>query len=698
MGFTGVLTTEPILESPLPAAGPNRAVLRAASPSSPLYFAAIFGCAMSAVSAALCAIVRMPMGGPHWFVFVKAFLLAAAIISCATVLAVRCVEQQRSGYAPVLVSTLAVIFLPCLAWLIGPAIDIIAYPLLLGLLAIGVRQVVAVRGMPGSRFILALTCGCVAGAGYFFIVNSKGYATVLTPELAVVGTQHLDTLFHAAIANMLLKYGALSFGLDGLIPIKYHVLSHIWLGCLGLWLGVTTLDAYYIGAQIVAIPVLLFSLVLAAHLLRSPGTGSTDSALVTLVPLLLLFLVDLWGWTSYLVSESYFLAMMLFLLALPLLAEIAADQFRLRPGLQLAALVIVGILIQLSKVSVGVIFWSAAGFLLWRQLGLTPLNLIKLALPILLLVGPLAAIFSPDSGSYSRGFSPFRFVLDYPRGAWPNILANLVLLCAVSKVWLSGSVRDRKCAETFAIIAIGSLLPALLLDIYDTAFYFVNVGTWGCIVFLSAYGVAVFGERSLRWLTPGVVILAIIVLALATDEKRNSFKKFATQFEDLRTRVHTLNGEAAGADTTTPRRLFELLAPGHPAREALAEDVKRTPGAQAKQTLLSMGLSQDPHAAVFVPPGNSAFWSTYQDCRGDPFFVPAIIGVPMVKGLSPSALKCGLYSPPVYPPDAGSAPSTDIELCMRAARSKLTRIFVLETSTAVRKIDCQLSNSVIDLR
>jgi hypothetical protein len=380
--------------------------------------------------------------------------------------------------------------------------------------------------------------------------------------------------------------------------------------------------------------------------------------------------------------------MILFLLSLPLLAEIAADQFRLRPSLQVAALVIVGILMLVSKVSVGVIFWGAAGFLLWRQLGLTPLNLIKLAIPILLLVGSLAAIVSPDSGSYFFGLTPLRFVRDFPRGAWPNILANLALLFIGSKVWLSGSARDRRCAETFAVIAIGSLLPALLLDIDSTAYYFANVGTWGCIVFLSAYGVSIFGERRLRWFTPGVVILAIVAVALATDEKKSSLKKFAVQFEDLRTRAHTLNGESAGADITTRQRLLELLTPGHPARAALAEDVKRTPGAQAKQMLLSMGLSQDRHAAVFVPPGNSAFWSTYQDCRGDPLFVPAVIGVPMVKGLNPSALKCGLYSPPVYPPDAASAPSTDMQLCMRAARSKLTKVFVLESPTVVRKIEC----------
>ena len=262
--------TEPFHRPSPPASG---AVQLTTRQSSPIYFAAIFGWTMSGASAAMCAIVRMPLGSPHWFVFVKAFLLLGAVISCAVVLIVRRVEERDGAYAPVLMSTLAVMFLPCTAWLIGPAADIVAYPVLLGLFAVGVRSAIAASRVPGSRPVLALACGCAAGIGYFLLINSRGYATVLTPELALVGTQHLDTLFHASIANMLVKHGALSTGLDGLVPLKYHVLSHIWLGCISLWLGVSTLEGYYIGAQVIAIPMLLFSLSLATNLLRRPGEG-----------------------------------------------------------------------------------------------------------------------------------------------------------------------------------------------------------------------------------------------------------------------------------------------------------------------------------------------------------------------------------------------------------------------------------------
>ena len=108
----------------------------------------------------------------------------------------------------------------------------------------------------------------------------------------------------------------------------------------------------------------------------------------------------------------------------------------------------------------------------------------------------------------------------------------------------------------------------------------------------------------------------------------------------FRRRVRLVTGESAGAETTTGQRLVALLTPGHQARYALASDMKRTPGAQASETLLAMGITQAHRAAVFIPPENLAFWNIAMECRADPFFVPAILGAPMLKGLSPPALKC----------------------------------------------------------
>ena len=129
---------------------------------SPIYFAAIFGWTMAAVSAVMIAIVRWPLGSPHWFVFVKALLLPGAAIACATLFTVRHVERG-GAYSALLVSTIAVIFLPCLAWVNGPLADVVIYPAVCrpvgrGSSADGIRHVCCTHQHVGLRRCLRLSC------------------------------------------------------------------------------------------------------------------------------------------------------------------------------------------------------------------------------------------------------------------------------------------------------------------------------------------------------------------------------------------------------------------------------------------------------------------------------------------------------------------------------------------------------------
>jgi hypothetical protein len=652
---------------------------------------------MSAVAAAMGILVRWPLGSPHWLVFVKAFLLLGATISAA-ILALARIERRGGSYALVLASTLTVLFLPCLAWLIGWAADLIVDPALLGLFAAGIVQIVAVRGhAPPGQVRPAISCGLFAGLGYFVLINSRGLANVLSPEEAIVGLSNLDTLFHASIANMLVKHGALSMGLDGFVPIVYHFLSHVWLGCLALWLATGTLHVYYIGAQVVAIPMLFFSLLLAVYSLRPAGQRLGNGALVVQFPLLLLLLTELQGWTSYLVSESYFLAIIIFLLALPLLSETARIENHRRLGLNAAGLAIAGILMALSKVSVGTVFLAASSFQVLRQLALRPMMFLKLTIPALLVAAVAAAFLFKDFGGTAKMYAPFSFVQDYPEVAWSNIVANLVLLCAAVAVWVSATSSDKRssdkrCAEAFAVIAVAGSLPALLLAIPGgSAYYFVNIGTFAAIVFVAAYA-GPFLVRHLPSLFRPELILAVIMLViLDTDQKTRSPSTFAGEFAELQERTRGYLGEGTPAAPVTWRRLVALLAPNNHVRRALASDVKRLPRAQSVETLLAAGLTQTADAAVFVPPENSTFWSSYRDCRAVSLFIPAVLGAPMLKGLNPTAPECHNepnYGFPAYPPDAVSQASTDSELCARATKWGLRTVFVLATPVHVRKIEC----------
>src|SRR6266850_8254973 len=109
--FDRVQASEQLSRRWLAESAPDPTQLLAARQPSPIYFAAIFCWTTTVVSAVMVAIVRWPLGSPHWFVFVKAFLLPCAVIACATLLTVRHVERG-GAYSALLISTVAVIFLP----------------------------------------------------------------------------------------------------------------------------------------------------------------------------------------------------------------------------------------------------------------------------------------------------------------------------------------------------------------------------------------------------------------------------------------------------------------------------------------------------------------------------------------------------------------------------------------------------------
>lgn len=658
----------------------------------PVQFVALFALTMSAVSAMICAIVRGPLGGPDLLAFAKAFLSLGAVVSAVTLMCA-VVERRGGSYASVLMAGLAVLFLPCLALPLGRAADLVIDPVLLALLAFGILQTaLAARAMTLRQMLPAVCLGGLAGFGYFMLINSRGLATVLSPEQAVVGVENLDTLFHAAIANMLVKQGTLSTGIDGLVPIAYHFLSHIWLGCLGLWLGAGTFNAYYIGAQIVAVPLLFFSLFLAVYLLRPQGERLRSGALLVLASLLLLFCTEMWDISSYLISESYFLAVIVFLLSVPLLAEISRTSDRRRLCVQAACVAAAGLLMGMSKVSVGVVFLPAAGYLLLRQLGLKPMTLLILAAVAVVLAAAGAWIIFTAMGGRLEMVDPFNFLNEYPEAGWPMLVANIVLLCAAVAVWIAGRRADRLCAESFAIMAFAASTPSLLLAIAGgSAYYFVHVGTLAAVVFVVAYAGPWLERKVPNLFRPALLVAALVLATLDTPQKIRSPIVVGEALADLAHRTGGYLGNSTDVGGSTRRRLDTLLFPVSGTRRAFAADVARLPRAQSIKTLLDAGLAETPRSAVFIPPENVPFWSHLRDCRTGSLFIPALLGAPMIRGLSPAAPECRNepnYGFPAYGPDSVSRPTTDEELCSRATRWGLRTVFVLATPTDARTIDC----------
>jgi hypothetical protein len=96
---------------------------------------------------------------------------------------------------------------------------------------------------------------------------------------------------------------------------------------------------------------------------------------------------------------------------------------------------------------------------------------------------------------------------------------------------------------------------------------------------------------------------------------------------------------------------------------------------QAKQ-------AADTRMLVFVPPETAEFWHLVEKCRSKSFFIPAMTGVPMLKGLPPLSTGCDHehlkgYGYDAYGPDSRSRSMTKLEACHEAGKLGFSSVFVL---------------------
>lgn len=196
-----------------------------------------------------------------------------------------------------------------------------------------------------AGFIAALTVLFVEHAYTSFNIGAK----------LLYGEVHQDTLFHASIAAMIKNYGVTSTGLNGLVDISYHLLSHVFFAALSMLSGVSALETYGVATWVLFAPLLIFSIV--GTIVTLDRTGTLEIArmwLLTCVSLIILpYLFS--GWLlgmSYFVSESYMVSLGLFVLSLPLL---------LKKNLSKSDLLLVLItttLIAYTKGSVGAVYFG----------------------------------------------------------------------------------------------------------------------------------------------------------------------------------------------------------------------------------------------------------------------------------------------------------------------------------------------------
>lgn len=319
------------------------------------------------------------------------------------------------------------------------------------------------------------------------IFGSGIYSDFQYQNSLTMGAIHLDTFFHAAIAAMYSHYGVASIGLDGLVPIAYHTLSHKIMAGVAILSGFETLAVY--SYLFFAMGPLLLAFSLAGFACQLNSKLKFNQALLgTSLLMLAITSVPIFGraamWDSYFVSESYLIALVILTVSLAtLISWVEGGAVGM---IQLATSLSLLILAGLAKGGVGMV-----GICVFGLLGITKFRFFRYWM--LLAVASVLMYFGViDAATNAKQLNPinlFHFVTTYTKPLFfaTTTWGKVVFFLAVHflPVWVCFVIGLRKLgSEYFKTIEfqvlLALLIPALFFSLTfeiagGSAYYFSSI-------------------------------------------------------------------------------------------------------------------------------------------------------------------------------------------------------------------------------
>jgi len=152
---------------------------------------------------------------------------------------------------------------------------------ILGLAALVLRSVEYATDLRSLRAVWLALFALLLGLYAAGSIWGGGFENPLFVENLCNGYAHIDTLFHATLANMLRTYGVCSTGLDGLPHVLYHFGSHWAFARLSNLLDLPVIDFYNLAYPVIFAPFVTFCLLIfavsIAEIWRGPGRPQEDS-------------------------------------------------------------------------------------------------------------------------------------------------------------------------------------------------------------------------------------------------------------------------------------------------------------------------------------------------------------------------------------------------------------------------------------
>lgn len=525
---------------------------------------------------------------------------------------------------------------------------------LVGLACFGLG-VLRLGGVAWRPVAVVAVAGVLVALRHMSALVGFGYALPVSQELALVGMQHKDTLFHAAIAELFQTTGAVSIGLNGLEPLRYHALSHLFLAEFGRWLGRPMLEAYGLFVPVVG-GAALFVAFLAA-LRAVVGRGARQGAAVALVLAVSIAALSDRLMPSFWISESYLVSLFLMFLAVAVMAGSGGAGV----GTVASLALLVG-LTSFAKISTGAVLIC----------GLVPMLLLA-GRWRLRAFGAAAAVCLPFAAVYVLTFSaseagggmiaPFAY---YRAGGAELGLATL-LVAGFASVSTWRRHRSDPGLVGSCLMAWAGLAAGALLDLAAGATgYFVGPGLWAALMAVLARVTCRDAPLSMR-----TVPVALVLLCL-----------------------HALGGLGGRAADRLADYARALQGP------VPEEAVQRGVYARIAKAVADRPTIE----AVHVDPAVATFWTGgAKVCWAPSLTVQALTGRPVLGGIVPAEYDC--LSPAPYYGWADYDPATDTAralspegICAAAAPWGFAEVLEVGADRSLSVVTCEQGKAGAVLR
>jgi hypothetical protein len=387
-----------------------------------------------------------------------------------------------------------------------------------------------VRKIDPKKILDALINSALAGS---LILHVRGGNSFFAWQQLIKLKLGGDALFHASYASMLKTYQTPSTGLNGLVEIPYHFLSHAMFASFSKLVDLPVLEVYPLFMAFAVCPFLFITCAYAMNKINS--ISFTAAFRITAVVLWLVVLLPLDNfalWDSFFISESYTFALSLMFLGLSLIRFDSTLRYLQAGGLILLA--------SFSKGSVGAfsicLFWGYWLFYIQRKdklrafftLLVTSVLFVKITFGMVQMV------------SANSSLEMFSFISNYSSGGdlihrWKSgeSVSFVALICAVvlffamhfivSWIALIGSflalgrekfLRSDVVFLSIATLIMGIVSASLISIVGGAAYYFSNIAMFVSLLLLPACKMSFFARpRVIVALSFALFCFSILIMA-----------------------------------------------------------------------------------------------------------------------------------------------------------------------------------------